>query len=73
MTLISMRRSLRVMAAMVFIVVAGSWIWLGKEAVSGIFLPALFAFFLLVLLAEIVARVEDRIAGLEEKLKEGRQ
>ncbi len=71
MTLIGLRRSLSTMAGMVFLVVAGVWIWFGKEAVSGILPPALLAFFLFSLLAHIVARVETRISELEEKLKEG--
>ena len=72
MTLIGLRRSLSTMAGMVFVVVAGGWIWLGKEAMSGVLIPALMAFCLFSLLAHIVARVEARVAELEEKLKEGK-
>ena len=72
MTLIGLRRSLTTMAGMVFVVVAGGWIWLGEEAIFGLLPPAFMAFFFFSLLAHIVARVEARIAELEENLKEGR-
>lgn len=73
MTLIGLRRSLNTMAGMVFIVIAGCWVWFGKEAILGVLLPAFWAFFLFSLLAHIVARVEARIAGLEEKFKEDKR
>lgn len=69
MTLVGLRRSLSTMAGMVFIVVAGSWMWFGREAISGVLFPALMAFFFFSLLAHIVAQVEARITDLEERLK----
>jgi len=70
MTLVGLQRSLSTMAGMVFVVVAGGWIWMGENAMSDVLFPALLAFSLFSLLAHIVARVEARIAELEEKLKE---
>ena len=69
MTLIGMRRALLALASMVFIVIMGGRIWLGDAVMSDVTFPGFMTFLILVLLAEIVARVEARIAELEKKLK----
>lgn len=69
MTLIAMRRSLLVIAGMLFVILTGGWIWLGKAAMSEVFFPGLMAMFLFFLLAEIVGRVEVRISDLEDRLE----
>lgn len=69
MTLLGLKRSLYTLAGMVFVVVAGLRIFLGQEAMSGVLVPSMFAFFLFVLLATIVARVETRIAEVEKQVR----
>ena len=71
MTLIGLKRSLYTLAGMVFVVAAGLRILLGRDAISGVVVPAVLAIFLFVLLATIVARVDTRIAALEEKVRAG--
>jgi predicted PurR-regulated permease PerM len=60
------------MAIMVAVSVAGAWFWLGQEALSELFIPAVLAFVFFSLLARVVERVEDRIVALEEKIKQDR-
>lgn len=58
------------MAGMVFLVILGGRIWFGESAMSDVTFPGFMVFLLLVLLAEIVARVDSRFTELEKKLNE---